>query len=216
MSNARSIILERIRMANQGRAIQASEDQALSQRLINISRGPLPQWTEDNEQRFISQLQKAGGTITKIYQNNEIVTEITAYLNQHNLPSSLVSATSTLLNGLAWPDNLEIAQRIPNAHDVTVLTEAFSAVAETGSIVLCSSTETPTTLNFLPDNFICVVNENRIVTHMEDAWDQVREEKIEMPRAVNFITGPSRTADVEQTIQIGAHGPRRLHVILLA
>ena len=42
---------------------------------------------------------------------------------------------------------------------------------------------------------------------MEDAWD--------LPRAINIVSGPSRTADVEQTIQLGAHGPRRLHVLLL-
>ena len=51
----------------------------------------------------------------------------------------------------------------------------------------------------------------------EDAWDRLRAAEGEgrLPRTVNFITGPSRTGDIEQTIQMGAHGPRRLHVILV-
>jgi L-lactate utilization protein LutC len=81
--------------------------------------------------------------------------------------------------------------------------------------VLTSGPQTPTTLNFLPDHFLCVLAAGRIVPRLEDAWDLLRGEPGGMPRALNFVTGPSRTADVEQTIQLGAHGPRRLHVILV-
>ena len=49
----------------------------------------------------------------------------------------------------------------------------------------------------------------------EDAWAVLRARPEGMPRATNIISGPSRTADVEQTIQLGAHGPRRVHVILV-
>jgi len=77
-----------------------------------------------------------------------------------------------------------------------------------------SGPESPTTLNFLPDDFLCLLPESRIVPRLEDAWALLRAERGSMPRATNIITGPSRTADVEQTIQLGAHGPRRLHVLL--
>jgi L-lactate dehydrogenase complex protein LldG len=50
---------------------------------------------------------------------------------------------------------------------------------------------------------------------MEDAWDLLRREIGSMPRAVNFISGPSRTADIEQTVTLGAHGPYRVHVMLI-
>ena len=50
---------------------------------------------------------------------------------------------------------------------------------------------------------------------LRDLWARLRMESRGMPRALNLITGPSRTADVEQTIQLGAHGPRSVHVILL-
>ncbi len=55
----------------------------------------------------------------------------------------------------------------------------------------------------------------QIVRHLEDLWAQLRARLDGMPRAVSLITGPSKTADVEQTMQYGAHGPRRLHVILV-
>ena len=50
---------------------------------------------------------------------------------------------------------------------------------------------------------------------MEQAWDMARAEFGQMPRAVNFISGPSRTGDIEQTIVLGAHGPYRVHVIIV-
>jgi len=54
-----------------------------------------------------------------------------------------------------------------------------------------------------------------LVKHIEDVWARLRECCSDWPRTVNIITGPSRTADIEQTIQLGAHGPRRLHVLLV-
>jgi L-lactate dehydrogenase complex protein LldG len=53
-----------------------------------------------------------------------------------------------------------------------------------------------------------------VVAAYEDGWDRLREGG-GMPRAINFITGPSRTGDIEQRIELGAHGPRRLHIILV-
>jgi len=107
-----------------------------------------------------------------------------------------------------------VEQRKTTGNDATVLTEAFAGVAETGSLVLLSSMNSPTSLNFLSDNYLCVLRRDHIVRHIEDVWDRIRQQVGTLPRAINFITGPSRTADVEQTIQLGAHGPRRLHVIL--
>jgi L-lactate dehydrogenase complex protein LldG len=55
-----------------------------------------------------------------------------------------------------------------------------------------------------------------VVRHFEDVWAQWRESGRTMPRTINIIAGPSRTAHIEQTIQLGAHGPRRLHILLVA
>jgi L-lactate dehydrogenase complex protein LldG len=80
---------------------------------------------------------------------------------------------------------------------------------------LCSGVETPATVSLLPETHVAVVPVARIVAHMEDGWDLARAELGELPRAVNFVSGPSRTADIEQTVVLGAHGPYRVHIVLV-
>ncbi|MDH3695375.1 MAG: lactate utilization protein, partial [Gammaproteobacteria bacterium] len=98
--------------------------------------------------------------------------------------------------------------------DTAALSSAYAAVAENGTLVLLSDKATPTSHNFLPDDHLVVVQVPKVFRYLEDVWEELRTGR-GIPRAVNLITGPSKTADVEQTIQYGAHGPRRLHVILV-
>ena len=97
------------------------------------------------------------------------------------------------------------------------VTGAFAAVAETGTLMLVSGPEHPTTLNFLPDTHIVVLERNAVVGTYEEAWDRLRAATggAPLPRTVNFVTGPSRTGDIEMQIELGAHGPRRLHILLV-
>ena len=99
--------------------------------------------------------------------------------------------------------------------EASAVTLAYAGIAETGSLVLLSSAGSPVTANFLPDNFICVLKRDDLLNDMESLWSRMHSEQRAMPRAINIVTGPSRTADVEQTIQMGAHGPRRVHVVIL-
>ena len=140
--------------------------------------------------------------------------QVLLWLQQQDVTPRLLRSATPLLDQVSWPDDLDVSTAGENNHYESTVCEAFCAIAETGSLVMLSSSSSPTLLNFLPDNFICVVQRQRIVQHIEDVWDRVRMEPDGMPRAINIITGPSRTADVEQTIQLGAHGPRKLHVIL--
>jgi L-lactate dehydrogenase complex protein LldG len=82
---------------------------------------------------------------------------------------------------------------------------------------MVSGPENPSTLNFLPDNHIIVVAGKDIAGDYESVLARLRAAcgKGGMPRTVNFITGPSRSGDIEQTLLLGAHGPRRLHVIVV-
>ena len=95
------------------------------------------------------------------------------------------------------------------------MTGAFAGIAETGSVMLLSGPGSPTTLNFLPEDHIVVLRESRIVPHLEDAWAMLRAERESMPRTVNLICGPSKTGDIELVILEGAHGPRRLRVVVV-
>ena len=210
MNDERDITLARIRDT-----LRRYSGMAVTSGIRQPTTGPQPTWDEDDVSRFIHRLEAVAGTISRVSSEEEIVSSVSAYLQQNDIPANIVSARSELLNMLDWPDNFTIEQRKAAGTDVTVLTEAYAAVAETGSLVLLSRANSPTSLNFLPDNYLCVLRQERLVKHIEDVWQQLRSEQDSLPRAVNFITGPSRTADVEQTIQLGAHGPRRLHVIFL-
>jgi L-lactate dehydrogenase complex protein LldG len=97
------------------------------------------------------------------------------------------------------------------------VSHAFGAIAESGTLAMVSGAENPSTLNFLPDNHIIVVSAKDIAGDYESVWNRVRFAygKGSMPRTVNWITGPSRSGDIEQTLLLGAHGPRRLHVVVV-
>ncbi len=101
--------------------------------------------------------------------------------------------------------------------DLTAVSHAFAAVAESGTLVLLSGPDNPTTLNFLPDHHLVVVDAKDIAGDYETVWDRLREVYGVggMPRTVNFITGPSRSGDIEQVHLLGAHGPRSLHVLVV-
>ena len=93
--------------------------------------------------------------------------------------------------------------------------DVFARRPETGSLVLLSGAETPASGALLPQTHIAIVPASRIVAAHEDAFALMRAERGELPRAVNFVSGPSRTGDIEQTIVLGAHGPYRVHVIIV-
>ncbi|MGD2076646.1 MAG: LUD domain-containing protein [Gammaproteobacteria bacterium] len=211
MSGARDEILARVR-----RALGRDGDgETVDTRLDRRPRGPLPYWDEPLEQRFCGRLEAAAGTLGRVASPQAAVREVLEHLDRHRLGRELVVAPHPLLVALPWPPELRVDRRAVQEGDRTGVTAAFAGVAETGSLALLSGPQAPTPLNFLVDDFICLLPAQRIVPHLEDLWDLVRDEIGSLPRALNLITGPSRTADVEQTIQLGAHGPRRLHVLLL-
>jgi L-lactate dehydrogenase complex protein LldG len=130
-------------------------------------------------------------------------------------------APDPALGSIPWESRplLQIRRGRAGSGDAVSLTPCLAAIAETGTLMLVSGPDTPTTLNFLPDTEIIVVRAGQVVAGYEDGWDLVRARAgaapEAWPRTINFITGPSRTGDIEQRIQLGAHGPRRLHVVLI-
>jgi len=214
MTDARTAILGRLAQALGHQA--GADAPAAVQRIERRVRGPQPQWAEPSRERFLGKLAKVAGSCAGIGSADAVVGAVADYLAAQALPQRLCAAPHPLLDGLAWPPGWEVASRHAGADDRVGLAVAFCGIAETGSLMLLSGPQSPTTLNFLPDDFICVLSEERIVPRLEDVWALLRSERGGLPRATNIVTGPSRTADVEQTIQLGAHGPRRLHVLLLA
>ena len=162
--------------------------------------------------RFSEKLQAGGGTLEQVGTKAEVAATITQFLESNELPLKIRAAPA--LRDTDWGDGMDVSYGSTRGDDLVSATPAFCAVAETGSVVLLSGEASPTTLNFLPDVHVVVLARDQLVSHIEDVWVKLRALG-EPPRTVNFITGPSKTADVEQTLQIGAHGPRRLHVVLV-
>lgn len=98
-------------------------------------------------------------------------------------------------------------------YDIGIST-AQAAIAETGTLVLESDSERHRLVSLLPPVHIAVVNAADICPTLGAALNRVRNDRIEMSRAITFITGPSRTADIELTLAIGVHGPKELYVII--
>ena len=122
------------------------------------------------------------------------------------------------LAAMPWSETtLEILHGPSDGRDVNAVSAAFAGIAETGTLALVSGADNPTTLNFLPDNHIVVLPRDAILADYESVFAKLRGAygKGGAPRTLNFITGPSRSADIEQTLLLGAHGPRRLHIVIV-
>ena len=174
-----------------------------------------PVFDDDLAERFLAKIEAAAATVARVGQDAGIAAEIGAYLERHGLEKKLVASDDNGLRHIGWPADFSVERRVPGGGDPVGLTPALCAIAETGTLMLTSAPTRPTSLNFLPDYHIVVLRREQLVARMEDAWDLLRESGEFMPRTVNFISGPSKTADVEQTVEYGAHGPRCLHVILV-
>lgn len=174
-----------------------------------------PRLEKDPLECFVEKIHAAAGTVDRVPALADVVQATADYLDRHGLEPRLVVAGHPLIRELTWPAHWETHTGPASGEDHIGVGAAFAGVAETGTLVVLSGPDNPTTLNFLPDDHVIVVSALQVVAHLEDAWRLLRDSAAAMPRTVNLITGPSRTADVEQTIQLGAHGPRRLHVILI-
>ena len=167
---------------------------------------------------FKLEAERAQASVAEVSHAADVPAEIARYLRDANLPASLRMGEDPRLAAMPWGETaIEVARGPSDGHDLNGASAAFAAVAETGTLALCSGPENPTTINFLPDNHIVVVFAGDIVADYENVWKKLRAGygKGVMPRTVNLVTGPSRSADIEQTLLLGAHGPRRLHIVIV-
>jgi L-lactate dehydrogenase complex protein LldG len=216
VSAARQRVLANIRAAlNRKGPLAESVTSVLDARLERPRTNVKPAVNGELVERFVSKLESVHGAVVRVAAMDKVSEAVAAHLQEHGLSPNLVMAPDPALEEIPWSNRFAIERRAAVGDDRVSVTGAFAGIAETGTLVLLSGPHSPTTLNFLPDDHIVVLRSDCIVTHMEDAWARLRDEWGKMPRTVNLITGPSKTADVEQTIQEGAHGPRRLRVILV-
>ena len=213
--SARANILARIR-TGQGKAVtaRAAERETVAQHIAAHPQSPRPQVDADVEARFRDRALSLATTIDEVKTVADIPAAVARYLRDLNLAPAAVCWPE--FSALDWrAHGLQIESRAACGDDLVGITGTFCAIAETGTLMMLSGPQTPPVASLLPETHIAVITRSRIVTGMEDAWALLRQERGGMPRAVNFISGPSRTADIEQTVTLGAHGPYRVHVLLV-
>jgi len=168
---------------------------------------------------LVSMLESQNARVTRVRALKDIPGVVADYLRENNLPARFRTGADRLLNRIPWKNAPALTRDggRGQADDAVTVSHAAGAAAETGTLYLTSGADNPTTLNFLPDTHIAIVRADDILGPYEDVWNRLRETYGEraLPRTVNLISGPSRTADIEQIIVMGAHGPRRLHVIIV-
>jgi L-lactate dehydrogenase complex protein LldG len=219
---AREAILGRVR-----KALGATGDRAAvladAHAYIAAHRhGPRPRMPEDLVERFIRRATDMESTIERIADAAAIPAAVARYLDGLALPASLAAQKSHA--GVCWPElaaldwagaGLQLESRPTLGDDVLGITGCFCAIAETGTLVVLAGADTPTASTLLPATHVAVLRAERIVSGMEEAFALIRRERGALPRAVNLISGPSRTGDIEQTVVVGAHGPYRVHILVV-
>jgi L-lactate dehydrogenase complex protein LldG len=164
-------------------------------------------------------LERESATVVEVASKQEIPSVIATYLRSNNLPARIRVGGDATLTQLPWGSEPHLEMLLGRAQpsDEVGLTHASAAVAETGTMLLASGPDNPVTLNFLPETHIVVVEERDLAPAYEDAWDKIRSRFGDqtLPRTVNFISGPSRTGDIGGRLVMGAHGPRRMCVIVV-
>jgi L-lactate dehydrogenase complex protein LldG len=161
-------------------------------------------------------------TVERIAEVSAIPAAVARYLDALVLPAPIAAQRSRA--GVCWPEfadldwkaaGLDIEARPTVGADRLGITGTFCAIAETGTLVVLSAAAAPTATALLPDTHVAVLRADRVISGMEEAFALVRRENGKLPRALNLISGPSRTGDIEQTIVLGAHGPFRVHILIV-
>jgi L-lactate dehydrogenase complex protein LldG len=219
--SARDNILSRIKAsAAEPDNVRAA---AVEARLQSHPRNTIPlRGQGDDEHRigvFKEMMEAVGGTVEVLDDVDDVPERVAGYLRGLNLPAHIRRAADPALARLPWHRGGALAVEEGRAadSDKASLTWAFAGIAESGTVIQHSGPQSPTTLNFLPEAHIVVLEVSAIFASYEEAWSKLRAQMGEgaMPRTVNMISGPSRTGDIEQTIVRPAHGPKNMHVLIV-
>jgi L-lactate dehydrogenase complex protein LldG len=211
----RDDVLNRIRAAlGRTQPLTSAQAAAMRDKLARHPRGPLPSMSWDRVARFRERCLSLSSTVDDVASLDAVPEAVARFL----------SANALGTNGVCWPQfaeldwsaaGLAIEARAPQERDTIGITGAYCAIAETGTLMLLSAPTMPAVTSLVPETHIAVVPVSRIVPAMEDGWDLLRREHGDLPRQVAFVSGPSRTADIEMTLVLGIHGPYRVHILLV-
>ncbi|MDH4394867.1 MAG: LUD domain-containing protein [Limnobacter sp.] len=219
-SAARSEILSKVRALKSKPNSHADVARANAMAyMARHDRGPKPYPCADVVDLFVTRAKDMLSTVSILDSEALVAQECRRYLDESGITTEKVSIWPSL-SGLDWSALKEsigasIEFGAPTGSELLGISGVAYALAETGTLVFSSLPDDPASTHLLPETHIAIVKAEQVVHSMEDVFERMRVEGRAMPRALNFVSGPSRTADIEQTIVLGAHGPYRVHVILI-
>ncbi|HVO89065.1 MAG TPA: LUD domain-containing protein [Casimicrobiaceae bacterium] len=219
---SRDAVLSRVRTAL-GRSGADARSRAEAEAYLQARKqGPRPTLPADLVAHFMTRATDMASTVERIPALDEVPAAVARYLDSLDLSPAIAEQKSH--RGVCWPElghldwrahGLDIEGRPIEGSDLLGITGCFCAIAETGTLVFRTDAAAPTDTMLLPATHVAVLRAESIVSGMEEAFARVRAEAAAMPRAINLVSGPSRTGDIEQTIVLGAHGPFRVHILVL-
>jgi len=208
--SAREAILSRIR-----RASGAGDPAAVEARLAGGQSAPVPnQGRAEGEARveqFMAKARAADATVSRLASADDLPRALAEELRARNLPAAIRTGTDPLFDR-DW-GAVERSTGVGRLDEPATLSRARMGMAETGTLLLASGPDNPVTLTFLGETHFVVLDAQDIAAGFEDMWAGWRARGLD-PRTVNLVTGPSRSADIGQTLQLGAHGPVALHIFV--
>lgn len=221
MSSARSDILANIRRSLGVTGQESPRKLEVQSRLSQKPRGLIPSRgageVEAQLNIFKREAEIVSAHVHILDSLNQAPAEIARLMKSHDLPMALRLGADQRLNGLDWSQaGLALSFGPSKGDDQAAFSHSFAGIAETGTLALLSGPDNPTSLNFLPDVHFVALALNDLVSNLENVWVRLRKINGDhhLPRTINLITGPSRSADIEQTLLLGAHGPRHLHILI--
>jgi L-lactate dehydrogenase complex protein LldG len=221
--SGRDAILGRVRKALAGGGSIDERRRAVEERLAEAPAGLIPARGQlDDKARlalFRAMAEKVDATVQIVKARDKVPAAVTDYLRSKNLPASVRMGADSRLAAMPWDRqrSLEVRRGASDGDDEAGVSHALGGIAESGTLVLHSGDDNPTTINFLPEHHIVVIDARDIAGDPETVIEATRRKfgKGRMPRVLNFVTGPSRSGDIEQKLLLGAHGPRALHIIVV-
>ncbi len=156
--------------------------------------------------QFCERATAANADVRVLDSQNDIPQAIAEILRARNLPAIVHIPDASLER---FGSGLTV-ERTPPGPDDTALAIATFAIAETGTLAYPASAQAPASWHFRAGFEIAVLHAKHILPHLEDVMM-----RIELPHTLNLVTGPSRTGDIEQTLELGAHGPKALAILIV-
>ncbi len=223
MSDARAAIFAKIKAVD---AKRTTTDPAAAKARLQ---SPPPQLVpamgrltkDEARDTFITKAIALGCTVADCTGMEAVPAAVAAYLSEQKTDLAVALPADDDLAPLGWVSaGLSTSATIDRQalDGATSVTRARAGVAETGAVAVMSASRYPVSLGLLPDRHIIVLRVDEIVGGYEDVWTLARDGRDNqgMTRALIFVGGPSRTGDIEATLVMGAHGPRAVHIILVA